>query len=51
MGIFVQMAFNSGLDGSLAALELPSGVRQALDAERVKLGGAQVPRRRRRWSW
>ena len=43
MGIFVLAAFNSGLDGSLATLELPSGVREALDAERVKLAGAQVP--------
>ncbi len=43
MGIFVLMAFNSGLDQQLAGLELPPEARMALDAERIKLAGAEVP--------
>ena len=43
MGIFVLMAFNSGLDGDLATLDLSPDLLQALDGERIKLAGAEVP--------
>lgn len=43
LSIVVLQAFNSSLDRRLAALRLPPGVQQALDAQRIKLAGAEVP--------
>jgi EmrB/QacA subfamily drug resistance transporter len=43
LGIVVLAAFNGGLDRRLDALQAPPDVRQALDAERIKLADAQVP--------
>ena len=43
MGIVALAVFNTGLDGHLAGLEVSESVRAALDGERVKLAGAQVP--------
>jgi MFS family permease len=43
LGIFVFVAFSSGLDARVAELDLPQGARQQLEAEKVDLGGAEVP--------
>jgi hypothetical protein len=43
LGIIVLNAFNGGLDSRLAKLELSPEVRQALDEQRVKMAGAEVP--------
>ncbi len=43
LSIVVLHAFNYGLDRHLATLKLPLGVQQALDAQRIKLAGAEVP--------
>jgi EmrB/QacA subfamily drug resistance transporter len=43
LGIFVFVAFSSGLDARTAELDLPQGARQHLEAEKVDLGGAEVP--------
>jgi EmrB/QacA subfamily drug resistance transporter len=42
-GIVMLHVFDHSLDQRLAALELSPNVRQALDAERVKLAGATLP--------
>lgn len=43
LSIVVQSAFNYNLDRRLAILTLPPGVKQLLDAQRIKLAGAEVP--------
>lgn len=43
MSIVLLTAFNRGLDSRLSALEVSPEVRAALDRERTKLGGAEVP--------
>src|SRR5918992_1249953 len=43
LGIFVFVAFSAGLDARVGALELPPRAQQQLDAEKVNLGGAEVP--------
>jgi len=42
-GILVLNAFNHELDFRLTNLDLSDGIRQALDAERIKLAGAEIP--------
>ena len=43
MGVVVSLAFNRGLDSHLATIELPPEARQALDQQRARLAGAEVP--------
>jgi hypothetical protein len=43
LGIFVFVAFSASLDARVAALDLPPGAQQQLEAEKVDLGGAEVP--------
>ena len=43
MGLVVVSTFNRSLDGRLAALHPPAAARQALDSQRTKLAGAQIP--------
>src|SRR5918997_683505 len=43
LGIFVFVAFSATLDARTAELDLPQGARQQLEAEKVDLGGAEVP--------
>ena len=43
LGIFVFVAFSSGLDARVAELDLPPGALQQLEAEKVDLGGAEAP--------
>jgi EmrB/QacA subfamily drug resistance transporter len=43
LGIFVFVAFSAGLDARVEALDLPPQAQQQLDAEKVNLGGAEVP--------
>ena len=43
LGIFVFVAFSATLDASVANLDLPPRAVQQLDAEKVNLGGAEVP--------
>ena len=43
LGIFVLNAFNGGLDSRLAKMELPPEVQRALDEQRIKMAGAEVP--------
>lgn len=43
LSIVVASAFNSNLDRRLATLTLPPGVQQLLNAQRIKLAGAEVP--------
>ncbi len=43
LGLFVLAAFNTGLDNHIATLDLSPQVIQQLDAERIKLGAAEVP--------
>jgi EmrB/QacA subfamily drug resistance transporter len=43
MGIFVLNTFNSSLDSHLSRLELPPQVQQALNEQRAKMAGAEVP--------
>jgi predicted MFS family arabinose efflux permease len=42
-GIVIVVAFNVALDGYLAGLHLAPAAQHALDAQRVRLAGAQVP--------
>jgi EmrB/QacA subfamily drug resistance transporter len=42
-GIVIVIAFNVALDGYLAPLHLAPAAQHALDAQRVRLAGAQVP--------
>jgi len=43
LSIIVLQAFNSSLDRRLTILKLPSGLQQALESQRIKLAGAEVP--------
>jgi EmrB/QacA subfamily drug resistance transporter len=43
LGIFVFTTFSGGLDARTAELDLPQAARQQLEAEKVDLGGAEVP--------
>lgn len=43
LGIVILAVFNSGLDTGLDLNGIPAEVRLALDAERVKLAGADIP--------
>ncbi|HYO48266.1 MAG TPA: MFS transporter [Chloroflexia bacterium] len=43
LGIIVLGVFNGSLDSRLARLDVPPETRQALDQERIKLAGAEVP--------
>ncbi len=43
LSILVLSVFNRSLDQHLAALEISPGVQQALDQQRTKLAGAEVP--------
>ena len=43
LSIVVASAFNSNLDRRLETLILPPGVQQLLNAQRIKLAGAEVP--------
>ncbi|HEX2183335.1 MAG TPA: MFS transporter [Rubrobacteraceae bacterium] len=43
LGIFVFFTFSTALDAGTARLDLPQGARQQLEAEKVDLGGAEVP--------
>jgi len=43
IGLVVVSTFNRSLDGRLAALHPPAAARQALDSQRTKLAGAQIP--------
>ncbi len=43
LGIVVFAAFNSSLDSHLASISLSPQVRQAFDAQRIKLAGAEIP--------
>ncbi len=43
LNLVVVFVFNSALDTQLAKLPIPAAVRQALDAQRSRLAGAQAP--------
>jgi EmrB/QacA subfamily drug resistance transporter len=43
LGIFVFAAFSASLDARVAALDLPPDALRQLEAEKVDLGGAEVP--------
>ena len=43
LGLAVAAAFNNAFDSHLAALHLAPATRQALDAQRARLAGAQIP--------
>jgi EmrB/QacA subfamily drug resistance transporter len=43
LGIFVFAAFSASLDARVAALDLPPDAQRQLEAEKVDLGGAEVP--------
>lgn len=43
LSIVVAQKFNFSLNRRLATLSLPPGVRQLLDAQRIKLAGAEIP--------
>ena len=43
LGIFVVFTFSAALDAGTARLDLPQGAQQHLEAEKVDLGGAEVP--------
>jgi len=43
LGIVMLQTFNSQLDRRLGALDLPPGVRQAVDEQRTKLAGVEIP--------
>jgi EmrB/QacA subfamily drug resistance transporter len=43
MGVVVLNAFNHNLDAHLATLDVPVWAVEALDAERIKLSGAEMP--------
>ncbi|MFQ5738467.1 MAG: MFS transporter [Acidobacteriota bacterium] len=42
MGVFVLYAFNSNLDSRVATLEISPAAQELLDAQRIKLAGAEV---------
>lgn len=43
LSIVILRAFNLSLDRRLAVLKLPPGLQQALESQRIKLAGAEVP--------
>jgi EmrB/QacA subfamily drug resistance transporter len=43
LGIFVFIVFSGSLDARVQNLDLPPGAQQQLEAEKVDLGGAEVP--------
>jgi hypothetical protein len=43
LGIFVFLVFSGGLDARVQGLDLSEQAQQQLEAEKVNLGGAQVP--------
>src|SRR5215207_10246351 len=43
LGIFVFVVFSTSLDAQAAALDLPQGAQQQLEAQKVNLGAARVP--------
>ena len=43
LGIFVFLVFSGGLDARVQNLDLPPKAQQQLEAEKVDLGGAEVP--------
>jgi EmrB/QacA subfamily drug resistance transporter len=43
LGIVIVQSFNRDLDGQLNALEIAPELRQAIDDQRVRLAGAQLP--------
>ena len=43
LGIFVVFTFSAALEAGTARLDLPQGAQQQLEAEKVDLGGAEVP--------
>src|SRR5215210_2586813 len=43
LGIFVFLTFSAALDTRTAGLDLPAQARQQLEAEKVDLGGAEIP--------
>jgi EmrB/QacA subfamily drug resistance transporter len=43
MGVVVLSAFNQNLDARLATLDVPAWAVEALDSERIKLAGAEMP--------
>ena len=43
LGIFVLSAFSSSLDSQLAALHIPTALRQTIENQRSKLVGIQIP--------
>jgi hypothetical protein len=43
LGIFVFLVFSGSLDARVQNLDLPRGAQQQLEAEKVDLGGAEVP--------
>jgi hypothetical protein len=45
LGLVMAHAFNTQLDRRLAALEINAEARQAFDAQRDKLAGAEIPER------
>jgi MFS family permease len=44
LGTFVFVAFSASLDARVAALDLPTEAQQQLEAQKVNLGAAQVPK-------
>jgi EmrB/QacA subfamily drug resistance transporter len=44
LGFFVFVVFSDGLDARVATLDLPPEARQQLEAGKVDLGGAEVPK-------
>ncbi|MDA2913400.1 MFS transporter [Acidobacteriia bacterium AH_259_A11_L15] len=43
MGVIVLSVFNNQLDSRLATLDVPAWAQQQLDAQRIKLAGAEIP--------
>ncbi|MEM7348059.1 MAG: MFS transporter [Chloroflexota bacterium] len=43
LGVFVLTSFNNNLDRQIAPLNLPQSVETHLEAERIKLAGAELP--------
>jgi EmrB/QacA subfamily drug resistance transporter len=44
LGVLMFTSFGGSLDARLEALDLPPGVRQQLEQEKIKLGAAEVPK-------
>ena len=43
LGVLVLVSFNANLDSHLASIDLPVAVQEQLDADRIKLAGAEAP--------